>query len=362
MESPLQDEEAVFARAGLEIGQFNLGLFGPAGVGKSTLLNAVFGADLAATGIGRPITQKSDFYAAESSHLGIFDSKGLEVGTESKELLERLSKFIQSRRSKPLQDQLHVAWYCIAAHGRRFTAADAAFVRRLHELGVPVLIVITQAAAATDGPDADTSDLVASIVERDLPGIDGRIWLVNALRDDFDGTPQHGLEQLLEATRKAAPRGVQTALDAAQSLDMRRKSRAADKIIEGVIDRQNPLANKAADTWAEMVFGISHIYGVPPGTAIEVVHASPLYKRADRLHGTATNWFWLPIVGVLPFLGRAAILKETTRAIGYSWRDCCESVWQSPDKGWPSWNQHVMQGALEESLKERLPGIFTFDK
>ncbi len=39
------------------LGRFNLALFGKTGVGKSTLVNAIFGEPVAATGIGQPVTQ-----------------------------------------------------------------------------------------------------------------------------------------------------------------------------------------------------------------------------------------------------------------------------------------------------------------
>ena len=39
------------------LGRFNLAIFGKTGVGKSTLINAIFGEEVARTGIGEPVTQ-----------------------------------------------------------------------------------------------------------------------------------------------------------------------------------------------------------------------------------------------------------------------------------------------------------------
>ena len=36
-----------------KIGRFNLAIFGKTGVGKSTLINAIFGEEVAPTGVGR---------------------------------------------------------------------------------------------------------------------------------------------------------------------------------------------------------------------------------------------------------------------------------------------------------------------
>src|SRR3954468_10972307 len=40
-------------------GRFNLAVFGKTGVGKSTLVNAIFGEEVARTGIGEPVTKGS---------------------------------------------------------------------------------------------------------------------------------------------------------------------------------------------------------------------------------------------------------------------------------------------------------------
>ena len=44
-------------RARRELGHINILIAGRSGVGKSTLINAVFEGNLAATGQGRPVTQ-----------------------------------------------------------------------------------------------------------------------------------------------------------------------------------------------------------------------------------------------------------------------------------------------------------------
>src|SRR6478609_3135415 len=45
-----------------EIGRFNLAIFGKTGVGKSTLVNAIFGSEIAKTGIGEPVTRAEHLY------------------------------------------------------------------------------------------------------------------------------------------------------------------------------------------------------------------------------------------------------------------------------------------------------------
>ena len=63
------------------LGRFTLAIFGKTGVGKSTLINAIFGEEVARTGIGEPVTRGSHLYLDKIGHLGIVDTQGLEVGT-----------------------------------------------------------------------------------------------------------------------------------------------------------------------------------------------------------------------------------------------------------------------------------------
>ena len=63
-----------------KIGQVNIIIAGKTGVGKSTLVNAVFKGDLAETGVGKPVTQTTKEYSKEGEPVHIFDTKGFELG------------------------------------------------------------------------------------------------------------------------------------------------------------------------------------------------------------------------------------------------------------------------------------------
>src|SRR3954466_3049301 len=215
-----------------EIGRFNLPIFGKTGVGKSTLVNAIFGAEIAQTGIGEPVTRAEHLYLHQSGTLGVLDTRGLEVGRDNAALIAELKDYLHGMRRRPLAEQLHVAWYCVRAGDRRFEATEAEFVRALHDLGLPVILVLTQVPRAGDRVHPDAQALAASIADLGLPIQDGLIHYTMALADEFTGQSSYGLQELLDATFRGAPSGVAHAITAAQQIDFERKRERAERAIK----------------------------------------------------------------------------------------------------------------------------------
>ena len=224
-----------FARAYREqaekYGRFNLAIFGKTGVGKSTLVNAIFGEEVAATGIGQPVTREAHLYVHSTEFLGVYDTRGIEVGIDNEKILSELANYVTAMRSQPVAEQLHVAWYCVRSGDRRFEEAEAEFVQALHRLGLPVILVITQVPMRDGRPHPDTVALAEDIQARDLPIFGQRAFLTMALRDDFTGQEAHGLIEVLDATFQVAPQTVEEALTAAQIIDAGRKRKQADTAV-----------------------------------------------------------------------------------------------------------------------------------
>src|SRR4030095_15690483 len=102
-----------FEKQNAAIGRFNLAIFGKTGVGKSTLVNAIFGEEVAATGIGEPVTREAHLYVPSSQFLGVYDTPGIEVAIDNEKILAELANYVTAMRSQPVAEQLHVAWYCV---------------------------------------------------------------------------------------------------------------------------------------------------------------------------------------------------------------------------------------------------------
>ena len=177
------------------IGRFNLAIFGKTGVGKSTLINAIFGEEVARTGIGEPVTRGSHLYLDKVGSLGLIDTQGLEVGKDDKEILKELNNVVRESRKLPQSEQIHVAWYCVRGMDRRFEETEAEFIRRLSELGLPVLLVLTQVPQREGRVHPEALMLAEQIMAKQLPIVGGRPFMTYAKPDEFTGQPAYGLQR-----------------------------------------------------------------------------------------------------------------------------------------------------------------------
>lgn len=199
---------------------------GRSGVGKSTLINAVFQGDLAATGHGRPVTREIREYQKPGMPISLIDSRGLELDRYS-ETLGELERLVRDRQRDPDPNRhVHSAWVCITEDSRRVDDGEIQVVEMLSKSEVPVLGVITK-ARSDRGFRAE--------VQRLLP-LAKNVISVRALREVLDeGTelPPRGLEDLVDATLSLIPEGQKTAFVAAQRVSLSLKQKRARTVVAG---------------------------------------------------------------------------------------------------------------------------------
>jgi predicted GTPase len=213
-----------FAEAFASMGMFNLAVFGKTGSGKSTLINAIFGQDVASTGVGAPVTRGLMYYQHPDGFLGIYDSEGFETGTSGNAILAGLRSLIAADAAKPVAERIHAVWYLVRWSDRRFESAQEQFVRELAGMGLPVIIVLTQVPTRAGDIHPDALALADHINSLHLPvSPDGHVVLTNALVDQFSDSPVYGLQTLLDATYAVVPQAAERALTAAQVVVVSRK-------------------------------------------------------------------------------------------------------------------------------------------
>ena len=329
------------AEAIRELGRYNLAVFGKTGTGKSTLINAIFGMRIAATGNGKPVTTGLVYYEHPDGILGVYDSQGFETGEAGDVVLERLEQIVTESRSKPINEQIHAAWYTLRWSDRRFESAQDQFVRRLADLGIPVIFVLTQVPMNAKGEyHADALELARYVEAQNLPlSPTNHVYLTNALVDDFHGTPVHGLEQLLDAAFETAPAAVQNALTAAQYIDLERKKRRATAVVKAAAGTAlatgaTPIPFSDAAILVPLQIGmiarISSLYGIatPASQTASLVGSLMLASGAT----TAGRWIVSSLLrfvpgGQIPAMAISGTVAATlTTAMGYAWMTVCERI------------------------------------
>jgi len=209
-------------------GRVNIMLAGKTGVGKSTLINAVFQGKLATTGSGRPVTQKVREITKEGIPLSIFDTRGLEMAA-LKETQADILDLVRTRRAdSDAGRHIHLAWVCIAEDSRRVEEAESRLVELLAQY-MPVIGVITK-ARADKGPDGQS---FRSQVQELLPQVHNVIRVRAIAEEDDEGNLKlpMGLIDLVDLSMNVVPEAYRNALAAAQKVDLEAKVRRAQEAI-----------------------------------------------------------------------------------------------------------------------------------
>lgn len=210
----------------------NIIIAGVTGSGKSTLINAVFGQELARTGIGCPITDEIKKYTISEIPVCIWDTVGLEIDqNHTQKSLKDIRNIIakQTAVSDPF-DRIHAVWYCISSGTHRYQGAELEFIKDLHSIGVPFIIVLTQCVR---GKDDELFENEIRRINADN-GMDD-IETIQVLAKDYEtvlgSIPSSGLERLVETTTQKLPDFIKSGFIAAQRVDVVQKRIQCEEII-----------------------------------------------------------------------------------------------------------------------------------
>ena len=206
-----------------ERGEVNILVAGKTGVGKSTLINAVFQGNYAKTGHGEPVTQETRKITKEGIPLAIYDTRGLEL-RDFKATFSELEQIVKElKNDKNPNNHIHAAWICIDENSRRVEQAEKELCSLLAN-HMPVIGVITKCIS-------DSGFRVE--VQRLLPQCKNvvRTNSISRTLDDGHVLEPTGLEDLVELTMEIVPEGQRKALAAAQKVSIKQKVNKAHGVV-----------------------------------------------------------------------------------------------------------------------------------
>lgn len=213
----------------------NIMVAGITGTGKSTLINAVFGSKMADTGSGRPVTEHIEEYENGDIPIHIWDTVGLELDSEkTKESIKSIKATIASKSSSDDQyDRVHAIWYCINSGSNRYQGAELDFIKELHSIGVPFIIVLTQCSGDEEEVNAFENEIKRINASMGMDDI--KIVQVLALPVKYRGMPTpipaFGLDELVNVTLELLPSFIKSGFIAAQRVSQSEKRSECEEII-----------------------------------------------------------------------------------------------------------------------------------
>ena len=274
---------------------FNIFVVGKSGVGKSTLINAVFGEKLAKTGSGSPKTQNIKEY--KSKDFSIFDTKGLEL-EDYDSTKAQIAEFLAQKQTGNEDEQIHIAWLCIAESGRRIERADIELWELLQKNHIPSILVITKAEQDKD----ENGELFSQLVKKEFKTEE--VQRVRALQiEDDEGNLKKvkGIDMLVSKTYFLAPQAKRNAFGRKQIYDKAMQRQERKKRADSIINRYTA----AASTVAASPIPFSDIAILLPTQAAMIVHISSIYDLELSLESAKKLSLAFGVVVGVGFAARA---------------------------------------------------------
>ncbi|MGH3824438.1 MAG: GTPase [Pseudonocardiaceae bacterium] len=200
--------------------RLNVMLAGRVGVGKSTLVNAIFGEPIAPTGVGASVTQNIERYVRPNLPISVYDTPGIELGVEAEVIAKTYLAEIK-RQMKDDDTRIHFCLYCVRTRDERFEQVESDVVRALAR-DVLVAFVLTQCPSPDD---ARANTFARYVTSLGLPVLDGKCFMTLADEDTFAGITlaPFGLPDLVSSIYHQLPEAERHTLASYQRVSLELK-------------------------------------------------------------------------------------------------------------------------------------------
>ena len=357
----------------------NVLVVGNSGVGKSTLINAVLGEHVAATGFGTKGTSgEIAIYGDEKSDFRLIDTVGFEPTKNLWEFEPKAIKTVKEWCKKAALDDdskndVNVIWFCIDGTAAKLFPTTVKDLIRATSVWkeVPIIAVITKSYSQ---PDREKNiEMVNQAFESASKTIRPRAIIpviaeAFYLSDSVFAAPE-GIAELVEITNNLMPEGIKKANDVVQNYKLeRRRSFAQSVVLSSTVAAATvgavpvPFADAFLLQPLELgeINGIAAIYGIPKSdqtkllksTIVEVGTISTAAKAAISALKA------IPGLNLGTGLVNAIIAGGIAAALGEGSIYVFEQIYLgNKDISDVDWVKNVMENQLAGSFIEKIQDV-----
>lgn len=257
----------------------NVLVIGNSGVGKSTLINAVLGEDVAVTGWGTEgTTSELKIHENENIPFRLIDTVGFEATfLKDQQAINSVKKWSKNCAKEGKEDhQINLIWFCVDGTRRKLFSRDLQVFLRATSMWktVPIIVTITKSYSVKERAEniemvklAFTKQKNASRMPREIIPVVASIYEI----DDAVFSPPSGITELIEKTNELMPEGIQAGENDLAQFKLTRKRALSQTVVAATTTAGAivgavpiPFADGAILSPIEvaMVNSLAQIYGV----------------------------------------------------------------------------------------------------
>ncbi len=354
----------------------NVLVLGNSGVGKSTLINAVIGDDIAKTSFGtRGTTEELAIYGSPSVPFRVIDSIGFEPSPiKSLRAIHAVRKWSRlSAQESNENSRINVIWFCVdGTAAKLFPETIRNFSNSIAMWkSVPIIAVITKSYSQADRTrniEMVRQAFRGQRVERNLRAIVPVVAQTFVINETAFAPPE-GIADLIDATMRAMPEGMQGGAYDLMQFKLTRKRVLAQGLIGASVAAGAtvgavpiPIADSLVLSPLELaeLNGLARLYGIDKredakqfldsivqvGTASVVAHSAiSAIKAIPGINIAASVLNAIVAASIIAALGEGAVLAFEQVYTGQrSVRDI-------------GWVQHLMEEQFGEGFFGKVSGI-----
>lgn len=256
----------------------NVLVIGNSGVGKSTLINAVIGDEIAETGWGTRGTKELGIYESDKIPFRLIDTIGFEPSLlKARKAISAVKKWSKHSTKEGNKDsQINVIWFCVEGTTRKL------FPKAIKDLldatsmwkTVPVVVVITKSYSVPDREDnismVNNAFAKQKRHSKNLRKVIPVVASTYVLNDSAYAPPE-GITELIDVTNELMPEGIKASAKDIASFKMNRKRALAHgttgvattaAVVVGAVPIPYPDAAILVPLEVTLVNGLAQIYGI----------------------------------------------------------------------------------------------------